>query len=74
MLQVKQSEAGQGGKKSVMEDCEFCGCVPSLVHFKSITRQKASSFQYVDLREVADNQCRKMHIYEVRVRMRMFYI
>lgn len=49
-----------------------------LLHFKSTTRQKKkkkeASFQYVDLREVTHAQCRKMHIYEVRVRMRMFYI
>lgn len=77
MLQVKQSEAGQGGKKKKnlsWRTVNSVASLPSLVHFKSITRQKASSFQYVDLREVTHNQCRKMHIFEVRVRMRMFYI
>lgn len=88
MLQVKSLKLDKGRKKNpVMEDCECCGCStplphqpPSLplLHFKSTTRQKKNkkeaSFQYVDLREVTHAQCRKMHIYEVRVRMRMFYI
>lgn len=41
--------------------------LPLLFHFKSTARENAS-FQYVNLREVTPEQCRKMHIYEVRVK------
>lgn len=49
----------------------LCSAPRLFLHFKSTARQKAS-FQYVAPTEVADTKCRKIHIYEVRIKMGMF--